>query len=216
MLLRALERVGVARVGVAHHARAGIRREHALDPFRHRVRPVGDDHHAGVDRIADPDAAAVVDAHPRGARPHVQQRVQDRPVRDRVGSVVHRLRLAERRGDGSRVEVVAPDHDRSLDAAGAHELVDRAAGARAVAVAEPADPRRQPLERDAAGRELEPALQHRVVGEQLPQHVIDRRDVRGVPRQGGPPERADAAAEQRPDIGRNEAWVCERRLDPGL
>ena len=91
-------------------------------------RPVGDDDHAAVDRVADPDAAAVVDAHPGGAGGDIEERVQDRPVRDRIGAVAHRLRLAVRRGDGPGVEVIAPDHDGRRDAAGADELVDREAG----------------------------------------------------------------------------------------
>ena len=121
----------------------------------------------GVDRVADADAAAVVDAHPRRAGGDVQERVEDRPVGDRVGAVAHRLGLAVRRGDRARVEVVAADHDRRLDVALPDELVDREPGARAVAVAEPADPRGQPLEGDALGRELEPALEGGVVREQL-------------------------------------------------
>ena len=105
-----------------------------------------------VDRVADPDAAAVVDADPRRARGHVHERVEDRPVGDRVGAVPHRLRLAVRRGDRAGVEVVAPDHHRRLDLAAADELVDRQPRLGAGAVAEPADPRRQPLERDPLGR----------------------------------------------------------------
>ena len=103
--------------------------------------------------------------------------------------------------------MVAPDHDRCRDGARANELVDREAGPGAVAVAEPADPGRQPLEGDALGRELQPAQEQRVVGEQAPELVVDRRDVGRVAREGGPPEGADAATEERPDIGRDKARV---------
>ena len=41
-------------------------------------------------------------------------------------------------------------------------------------------------------------------------------DVVRVARQHRPPERPDAAAEERPDIGRDEARVCERLLYAGL
>ena len=111
------------------------------------------------------------------------------------------------RGDRAGVEVVAPDDDRCRDGARADELVDREARFGAVAVAEPADPRRQPLEGDALGSKLQPAQEQRVVGEQPPELVVDRRDVGRVARESGPPERADAAAEERPDIGRDEARV---------
>jgi hypothetical protein len=42
----------------------GIGREHTLEPFVRLARTVGDDDHAGVQRVADADAAAVVsDTH---------------------------------------------------------------------------------------------------------------------------------------------------------
>ena len=209
-LARDVERLLVAGVGVPHDARAGVGREDALELRRGRVGPVGDDDHAGVDRVADPDAAAVVDADPGRARGDVHEGVQDRPVGDRVGAVAHRLGLAVRRGDGARVEVVASDHDRRRDAARADELVDREPRAGAVAVAEPADPRRQALEGDPRGRELEPATEQHVVREEPRELAVDLRDVAGIAGEGGPPERPDAPAEERPDVGRDEARVCER------
>ena len=65
--------------------------------------------------------------------------------------------------------MIAPDHHRRLHATRAHELVDREAGFRAVAVAEPADPRGQPLERHPFRRELQPPLQQLIAWEQLAQ-----------------------------------------------
>ena len=47
--------------------------------------------------------------------------------------------------------MVAADHDRRRDGTAPYELVDREAGARAGAEAEPADTRGKPLERDALG-----------------------------------------------------------------
>ena len=98
----------------------------------------------------------------------------------------------------------------------ADELVDREAGLRAVAVAEPADARRQALEGDALGGELEPALEEEVVREEAPQRPVDRCDVLRIPRQHRPAEGPDASAEERSDIGRDEARICESVLDPGL
>ena len=103
--------------------------------------------------------------------------------------------------------MVAADDDRRLDRARADELVDREPGAGAVAVPEPADPGRQALEGDALGSELEPALEERILGEEASQRVVDRGDVGRVAGERGPAERADAAAEERPDIGRDEARV---------
>ena len=139
-----------------------------------------------------------------------EERVQDRPVGDRVGAVHHRLGLAERRGDRAGIEVVAADHDRRRHLAAADELVEDQARLRPVALAEPADPGRQPLELDPVGRELEPPLQQRVVGEGLAQRLVDAVDVGGVARQRRPAERPGAAAEERPHVGRHEAGEVER------
>ena len=103
--------------------------------------------------------------------------------------------------------MVAADDDRRLDRAAADELVHREPRLRAVAVAEPADAGGQALERHPLGRQLEPPLQERVVGEELPQRLVDRRDVGRVPGQRRPAKRPDAATEERPDIGRDEARV---------
>ena len=64
-----------------------------------------------------PDAAAVVERHPRRAARHVEQRVEDRPVGDRVAAVLHRFGLAERRRHAAGVEVVAADDDRRRELA---------------------------------------------------------------------------------------------------
>ena len=113
-------------------------------------RAVGDDDHPGMNRVADADAAAVMHRHPGGAGGGVQQRVQNRPVGDGVAAVAHAFGLAVRRGDRSGVEMIAADHDRRRDRALAHQLVDAQAEARAIAVAEPEDARRQSLERARA------------------------------------------------------------------
>ncbi len=152
------ERLVVARVRVPGDAHARVGREHALEPLRRRVAAVGDDHHPGVDGVADADATAMVDADPGRPGSDVDERVQDRPVRDRIGAVPHRLRLPVRRRDGAGVEVIAPDDDRGGHRARPNELVDRKPRDCAVAVTEPADPRRQALEGDAPGSELEPPL----------------------------------------------------------
>src|SRR4029453_18744319 len=60
--------------------------------------------------------------------------------------------------------------------------------------------------------ELEPATEEDVVREELAEPCVDRRDVRRVTGQRRPSEGPHSAAEERSDIGRNEARVCERVL----
>ena len=67
LLLGAVDRVLVARVGVAHDAGRRVVPQHALDAPRRLGVPSADDHHAGVLRVAHADAAAVVERHPGGA-----------------------------------------------------------------------------------------------------------------------------------------------------
>ena len=112
--------------------------------------------------------------------------------------------------------MIPPDHHGRPHLAFANEVVDRETGAGAVAVAEPADPGGQALEGDALGRQGQPSLEGTVLWEEIQKPAIDGGDVARVARQGGPPKRPDAAAEQRPDIGRDEARVCECFLYPGL
>ena len=121
------------------------------------VGSVGDDDHARVDRVPDADPAAVVERDPGRAGRRVEQRVQDRPVRDRVRAVAHALGLAVGRRDGARVQVVAADDDRRLELPAGDELVEEKPRAVPLAVAEPADPGRQALERDALLGQRQPA-----------------------------------------------------------
>ena len=146
--------------------------------------------------------------HDRAGR-RVDQRVEQRPVGDGVGAVGHRLGLAVRRRDRARVEVVAADHDRRRQLAAAHHLVEAQAEPVALAVAEPADARRQALEGDPLAGQLDPAGERLVVGELLEHGAVGGGDVGRVARQRHPAERALALAEQRPDVGGQEARVVE-------
>ena len=80
---------------------------------------------------------------------------------------------------------------------GAHQLVEAQAQALALAVAQPADAGRQPLEGDPLAGQADPAGQALVVGELVQHGPVGRRDVRRVARQRHPSERALPLAEQR-------------------
>ena len=98
----------------------------------------------------------------------------------------------------------------------AHELVEREARLRALPVSEPADPRGQPLKRDALARERDPAPERGVLREQAQDLPVRLRDVAGVARERRPPERPLALAEQGADVERDEADDVERVRDAGL
>ena len=63
-LARNLERPLIAGVGMPHHAGAGVVGQDALQFRRRCLAAVGHHDHARVDRAADADAAAVMNAHP--------------------------------------------------------------------------------------------------------------------------------------------------------
>jgi hypothetical protein len=112
--------------------------------------------------------------------------------------------------------VVAPDHDRRLHAPGSHEIVEGAAGLRALTVPEPADAGGKSLEGDALSRKRDPAPERRVLREEVEDRAVRLRDVGGIARERGPPERPLPFAEERPDVERDEADDRERVGDAGL
>ena len=112
--------------------------------------------------------------------------------------------------------MVASDHDRRLQFAALHHLVEREAEAVALAEADPADACGKALEGYPLARHVEPFVQMLVVGDQLLHLGVGLVDVLRVARQGAPAERTDAAAEERPDIGRHEAWKGEGVFQPFL
>src|SRR5260370_20689663 len=96
--------------------------------------------------------------------------------------------------------MVAADHDRRLEPPLAHELVEAEPEARALAVAEPEDARRQSLERDALARQTYPARQRFVVSEHLQRRFVGDADVLWIAGQRGPAERALPLAQQGPNV----------------
>src|SRR6266511_5748205 len=74
-------------------------------------------------------------------------------------------------------------------------------------LAKPADPGGQALERHPARCELEPSLEERIVREEVAEHCVDGRNVRRLTGERRPPKRTNAATEERPNIGRDEARV---------
>jgi hypothetical protein len=165
---------------------------------------------ARVDRAADADAAAVVERHPGSAGRRVEQRVQQRPVGDRVGAVLHRLGLAVRRRHGAGVEVVAADHDRA-DSSPEATISLNLSPARWRSL--------YPSQQMRAGRPskctfsaalVDPAVQGCVLGEELEDRPVGLGDVFGVAGEGGPAERSRALSEERADVGRHESGELER------
>ena len=112
--------------------------------------------------------------------------------------------------------MVAADDDGPGEFSGRYHLVEHQAGAVAVAEADPANAGGQALEGDPLARHVQPAVQAGVVGEQRLHRRIGLADIVRIAGQGGPAERADAAAEEGTDIGGDEAGEVEGLLHTGI
>ena len=99
-------------------------------------------------------------------------------------------------------------------APGGHHVVEPFARPLPFPVAEPADPGRQALGRDTLAGHGQPAAQAGVVAEHVQDGVVGGGDVGRVAGKGRPAERAFALAEQRTDVGRDEARVIKGPLEP--
>src|SRR4029450_2800515 len=101
--------------------------------------------------------------------------------------------------------MVAADDDRRRDFAVLHHFVEGEAEAVALAESDPANPRRQALEGDSCPGHVEPTVGGWIVGGQLLHACIRAVDVPGITRKSRPAERADASAEEGPNVGGHEA-----------
>jgi hypothetical protein len=80
---------------MARDSEARVIRQHTIEPARPVVCPVGNRDLAGVQRVANADAAAVMKRDPACAARGVEKRVQDGPVGNRVRAILHCFGLAE-------------------------------------------------------------------------------------------------------------------------
>src|SRR6516225_2874447 len=133
---------------------------------------------------------------PRCAARSIDERVQQRPVGDRVGAVFHRFSFAVRGSNRTTIQMIAPDYDGRLQLAPGHQLVQRQPEFVALAVAEPADTRWQSLELHFFLSHGDPALQMLILGEHLEYQLIGACDVGNLTGKRGPAKRASSFAEE--------------------
>jgi hypothetical protein len=74
------QRLVIARIGMTHDPGSRIGRQHALQASFGRIRASRYRHHSGMNRVADPDTAAVMDRHPARAARGIEECVQQRPI----------------------------------------------------------------------------------------------------------------------------------------
>src|SRR5438093_848158 len=206
----------VARVGVAHDTHSRVRRQDAHDPPFRVLGAVAHEQGPGVRRVSDPHTAAVVDGDQIRAGRRVQQRVEQRPVRDRIGAVPHPLRLAVRGRHRAGVQMIPGDDDGPAELARRHNAVDCLAEPRPLSVSEPTHPGREALPREVLLSEADPPGERLVVREFPQDDAVRLDDIVRVPRYRDPSERPAAFCEEGTDEERDESLKRERILDAGF
>ena len=101
MLASANNRLLVSGIGMAHYPGGRII---VQDPGQAMVcclTTIANDDHAGVLRIADTNAAAMVERNPSCTAGTVEQGIQQRPIGNGIGAVAHRLGFPIGTGDGA-------------------------------------------------------------------------------------------------------------------
>src|SRR5260370_1183994 len=176
-------------IGMSRDADAGVVGQDALDALGHGVCAIGHGYLSGVLRVADSNAATIVDRYPGCAACGVKHGVEQRPIGHGVTAIFHGFGFAKRRGHGSAVEMISSNDDWSLDLAPLHQVVDGEAKLRALAVSQPADARRQTLKVDAFAGQVDPAIEDAILGKQFEYQLVGGGDVGVVSGTREPAER---------------------------
>src|SRR6266513_976580 len=112
--------------------------------------------------------------------------------------------------------MIAPDHNRRLEFSIFDQVVHSHSKLGTVAIAEPANSRRQTLKLNALPREFHPARQSFIFWKQLQGKPIGSSDIFGVAAQRHPTKGSTAFTKKRTNVLRNKPWNVERVCDAGL
>ena len=156
----------------------------------------------------------MVNADPARSSRHVEQRIQDRPIGDRVAPVFHLFRFTIRRGYRSAIKMIPADHQRGLDFLPRDKVVENLPHRRPLPVAEPADPGGKSLELHPLLRLRDPAAEGFIVRERLQHRSISPENVLRIAGERCPAKRSFPVAEERTDVCRNESGDVEGILHP--
>ena len=167
--------------------------EHALEAARAVGRSISNRNLSCVQRVADSNAATVVDGDPACPSGGVEERIQDWPIGNGVAAIRHGFRFPIWRCDRSAIEMIATDDDGSLQPPVRNHPVHFESEARAFAVTEPANARGETLKLDVLRAS---AIQRVIFGlsENRRQTLVGGGNIGGVSGKRHPAERAAAFA----------------------
>src|SRR5699024_5478617 len=143
--LRGLFSQIIAGIDMANDPHPRISSQYALEPRFCFLRSICNNDHSSVQRISHSDSATMVDADPARATDTIDECIQYRPISDRIASILHRLCLSIGRSDGTGIQMVSANDDRSFQFPACHQLIDYFPKTRTFAVSEPTNACRQTL-----------------------------------------------------------------------
>src|SRR5271156_4366512 len=100
--------------------------------------------------------------------------------------------------------MVAPDHDGSFQFAARHQIVKRKPEFVALAIAQPADSRRESLESHALLRQMYPASKNFIMRKHIEDEFVRAINIRTLAGKRSPAEGPASFAKKRPDVSGNE------------
>src|SRR5258708_11114872 len=112
--------------------------------------------------------------------------------------------------------MIAPHHNGSFQLPLLHQIIDRQTELCALAVAQPADSRRQTLKLDPLAREINPATQNLILRKEFEYQVVGDVNVRRLTRERHPAKRPPAFAEQPTNVSRHKSPEIVCILHPSL
>ena len=142
MVPGALDGGFVAGIRMPHDAACGIVPQDAGNATISVFRPITDDDQSRMLRVAHPDSPAVMKGNPGCTAGRIHQRVQQRPVGDRIRAIAHGFCFPIRAGYGAAVKVIPADRYRRAQFTASDHFIESQAQLVALAQPDPADARR--------------------------------------------------------------------------
>src|ERR1700760_925011 len=111
-----------------------------------------------MDTITHPHPAAMMQTYPGRASGSVYQRIEQRPVGDRIAPVKHGFGFAVGRGHGTRIQVITADDDRGFYRPCPNQFIESKSALLPLTLSQPANAGGQTLEGNTFLGQLQPAL----------------------------------------------------------
>ncbi len=148
----------IASIGMAHHTGTAVVDQHPSKPPVSLITTIAHDHHSRMLRISHPHTATMMQTHPGSAARSIEQCIQQRPIGNSIGSILHAFGFTIGAGDRASIQMISADNNRRAKLPSTHHLVESQACQMTLAQPQPTDTRRQSLESNALTRHIQPTM----------------------------------------------------------